>query len=107
MGEEVDMTRKLRRRLIPLLLAAAAAAAARPPVTLAETTAAIQRSPPGGWRVVMRDETLYWCTNQPSFGSRTRKEVRCLTPDQYDALMISSKKIAEDIRRTAPAPTGG
>jgi hypothetical protein len=100
------MTLKLNRRLIPLLLAGTAAAAS-PPLLLAETAAATQRDPPGGWRVVMRGETLYWCTKQASFGTRARKEERCLTPEQYDALQNSSKQIVEDIRKAVPPPKGG
>jgi hypothetical protein len=65
---------------------------------------AVQRNRPGGWRTVMRGQTVYWCTKQPQFGSRMRTEERCLTPDQYEALEKSSQQMVEDIRRTAPPP---
>jgi hypothetical protein len=68
---------------------------------------AVQRNPPGGWRTVMRGQTVYWCTKQPQFGSRMRTEERCLTPDQYEALEKSSQEIVEDIRRAVPPPKGG
>jgi hypothetical protein len=68
---------------------------------------AVQRNPPGGWRTVMRGQTVYWCTKQPQFGSRMRTEERCLTPDQYEALERSSQEMVEDIRRAVPPPKGG
>lgn len=71
------------------------------------TPAVQQRKPPGGWRVVMRGKTVYWCTKQPNFGSRTRGEERCLTPEQYDQLEKDSQDIVEGIRRATPAPKGG
>ena len=66
-----------------------------------------KRNPPGGWRVVMKGETVYWCTKQIQTGSRVRTEERCMTPDQYDALEASSKEMVEDLRRASPPPVGG
>lgn len=78
----------------------AATEAAKPAPTAAE------RSPPGGWRVVMRGQTVYWCTKQQQFGSRTRSEERCLTPVQYDELERASQAMVDDMRRAAPPPRG-
>jgi hypothetical protein len=71
--------------------------------TKAAAPVSAKRKPPGGWRVVMRDETVYWCTKQIQTGSRIRTEERCLTPDQYDALALSSQQISDDLRRTVAA----
>jgi hypothetical protein len=96
---------------VPLAAAADDAKPATPaPATAAAasgTPAAQSRKPPSGWRVVMRGETVYWCTKQPNFGSRTRGEERCLTPEQYDQLEKDSQDIVEGIRRAAPPPKGG
>jgi hypothetical protein len=96
---------------LPLLVGAEDA---KPPATEPASTearkpapGAVQRRPPGGWRTVMRGQTVYWCTKQPQFGSRMRTEERCLTPDQYEALQKASQDIVEDIRRAAPPPRGG
>lgn len=72
-----------------------------------ETPAAQPRKPPSGWRIVMRGQTVYWCTKQPNFGSRTRGEERCLTPEQYDQLEKDSQDMVEGIRRASPPPKGG
>jgi len=76
--------------------------AAKPAATEAKTAAPVEvkRKPPGGWRVVMKGETVYWCTKQIQTGSRVRTEERCMTPDQYDALVVASQEMAEDARRT-------
>jgi hypothetical protein len=65
------------------------------------------RSPPSGWRIVMRGSTVYWCTKQKQTGSRIRNEERCMTPDQYDALQEASKRMVDDLRRASPPPKGG
>lgn len=86
---------------------AASPTAAASPAAAKDTPAAQQRKPPGGWRVVMRGQTVYWCTKQPNFGSRTRGEERCLTPEQYDQLEKDSQDLVEGIRRASPPPKGG
>jgi len=70
------------------------------------TDGAAKRDPPGGYRVVMKGQTVYWCTKQTPTGSRVRTEERCMTPDQYDALEASSKAMVEDLRRASPPPLG-
>ena len=70
------------------------------------TDGAAKRDPPGGFRVVMKGSTVYWCTKQTPTGSRIRTEERCMTPDQYDALEASSKAMVEDLRRASPPPLG-
>lgn len=113
------MTHKPYRYCGPAVLLAAClplaanAEDARPPAAEAASTeakkppSAVQRNPPGGWRIVMRGQTVYWCTKQPQFGSRMRTEERCLTPDQYEALKKASQDMVEDIRRAVPPPKGG
>jgi hypothetical protein len=87
--------------------AKAAAPAPASAAAASGTPAAAPRKPPSGWRIVMRGETVYWCTKQPNFGSRTRGEERCLTPEQYDQLEKDSQDIVEGIRRASPPPKGG
>lgn len=107
------MTRKLRRIWILSLFTAAGVPclvraddtqppATEPAATEAKTAAPVEvkRNPPGGWRVVMKGETVYWCTRQIQTGSRIRTEERCVTPDQYDALVVASQEMVEDARRT-------
>jgi nitrogen fixation-related uncharacterized protein len=106
------MERVMHRSLLLLLISAGVAPAAEggEQATATDAPAAPvqeQRKPPGGWRVVMRGQTVYWCTKQQQFGSRTRSEERCLTPEQYDDLQEASKDIVEDIRRASPPPKGG
>jgi hypothetical protein len=76
--------------------------AAKSVVSEAKTAAPVEakRDPPGGWRVVMKGETVYWCTRQIQTGSRIRSEERCMTPAQYDALVVASQEMVEDARRT-------
>jgi hypothetical protein len=113
------MNRKLYRSWAPAMMLStwlpfvasaddAKPAATEPASTEAKKPApgAVQRNPPGGWRTVMRGQTVYWCTKQQQFGSRMRTEERCLTPDQFEALEESSQQMVEDIRRTAPPPKG-
>lgn len=117
-GREI-MTGRLKRSWGPAVLLSAclpfvvSAEDAKPPAAESASaeakkpaSGAVQRNPPGGWRTVMRGQTVYWCTKQPQFGSRMRTEERCLTPDQYEALEKSSREMVEDIRRAVPPPKG-
>lgn len=114
------MTRTLHRsRVLAGLLSAglalvargddAPSAAAVPAATGAKANAPAKgaRNPPGGWRVVMRGQAVYWCMKQKPTGSRVRSEERCMTPDQYDVLEKSSQDMVDDLRRASPPPKGG
>jgi len=114
------MTRTLRRILMLTVLVAAGvpflaraddaqASSSKPAATAAPTATdgAAKRHPPGGWRVVMKGETVYWCTKQIQTGSRIRTEERCMTPDQHDALERESQAVVDDLRRASPPPKGG
>jgi hypothetical protein len=79
--------------------------ATEPAASEAKTAAPVEkkRNPPGGWRVVMKGETVYWCTKRTQTGSRIRTEERCMTPAQYSALEVASQEMVEDARRTMEA----
>ena len=58
-----------------------------------------EAKPPGGWKVLRKDDHVLWCTEGNATGSRVRKERRCMTPQQYQEMVASARRATEEATR--------
>lgn len=54
-----------------------------------------KRQVPGGYKEVQVNDTVYWCQQKAQFGSRVKRETRCVTPTQYDQQMKEGQEYAD------------